>query len=450
MNSARTRKKARKRTKTFLDCLREFATASVWKQAQTARNQGRRSPRWKTQSLIFVLLAMTWTCGDSAAERFETARAFCVVCQSKRRRPGKTVEGFQKALARLPVSTLRAFARAVRQRIATLFADRWKVGEFVPLGCDGSRLECPRVAELESRLGQAGKADSAPTVWVTALVHLTLGIPWAWCFGKGTASERHHLMHLLPTLPRHALVICDAGYIGFALGREILAAGADFLIRASSLASLYSHEMTLLETFQEGIFYYWPDAMQRAKRQPLEVRLIRIRDETKKHDVWLLTSVFESTRLSLAMASTFYRWRWENEGLFRTYKRTLNKVKLFSRTVRLVHREAEGSLLAVQLLLAQGTRAMPKAEKTMEAIKCSPRRVLLEIRREMQGRAGCRSSRRFGERIHHARREDRTRTTAKAIRSWPRRGDHQPPKSPRFLVLNDQQKALLEKLLNAV
>jgi hypothetical protein len=50
------------------------------------------------------------------------------------------------------------------------------------------------------------------------------------------------------------------------------------------------------------------------------------------------------------MASQFYRWRWESEGLFRTYKQTLKKVKLVSRTVKLVHREAEASLLAVQLL----------------------------------------------------------------------------------------------------
>ena len=53
------------------------------------------------------------------------------------------------------------------------------------------------------------------------------------------------------------------------------------------------------------------------------------------------------------MAGQFYPWRWENEGLFRTYKRTVSKVKLVSRTVRLVHRELEGSLLAVQLMLAQ-------------------------------------------------------------------------------------------------
>ena len=42
-------------------------------------------------------------------------------------------------------------------------------------------------------------------------------------------------------------------------------------------------------------------------------------------------------------------------------ERTLGKLKLLSRTVALVHRELEGSLLAVQLLLAQGAVALQQA-----------------------------------------------------------------------------------------
>src|SRR5438270_784784 len=78
-------------------------------------------------------------------------------------------------------------------------------------------LWCPRTAELERRLGQPGKPGSAPAVWLTALVHLRLGVPWAWRFGKGTASERDHLRHLLAVLPAAALVVADAGFVGFDL-----------------------------------------------------------------------------------------------------------------------------------------------------------------------------------------------------------------------------------------
>ena len=118
----------------------------------------------------------------------------------------------------------------------------------------------------------------------------------------------------------------------------------------------------------------------------LRMRLLRLRSKTKRHDVWLLTNVLDKQRLPREVAGQFYRWRWENEGFFRTFKRTLKKVKLSCRTLRLVHREAEGALLATQLLLAQGTWAVNRrrpAVADQAPRKCSPRQVLVEIRREV-------------------------------------------------------------------
>ena len=81
---------------------------------------------------------------------------------------------------------LRTLAAEIRGRIEQLFGDRLLVDGFIPLGCDGSRLECPRSEELQRRLGQSGKKDgqsqkkdAAPTIWLTALVHLGNGVPWA-------------------------------------------------------------------------------------------------------------------------------------------------------------------------------------------------------------------------------------------------------------------------------
>ena len=93
--------------------------------------------------------------------------------------------------------------------------------------------------------------------------------------------------------------------------------------------------------------------------------------------VWLLTSVLEPKQLSHQTAGHVYRWRWRNEGLFREYKRLLQKVKLSSRTVALVHREAEGSLLALQLLLALAVQT-PAGQPV--ALPGSPRRELLRLR----------------------------------------------------------------------
>lgn len=444
MKTKTTRQRLRRHARSFVDCLREFLTPALWKQAHCQRQSERRSSRWSTQPLVLVLLLMTWCCGDSQPERFETARAFCVACLPKRRRPGRTVQGFQKALAKLPMGVLRAITAGIRWTLASRLAGRWFDDGFIGIGCDGSRVECPRTAELEQRLGQAGKNGSAPTIWVTALVHLRLGLPWAWRLGKGTASERSHLLQMLFVLPAAALLVADAGYFGFDLAKQLVQKNSCFLLRMSSHVTLYTVEKVALEHYREGLVYYFAGKKQQPEK-PLLLRLIRIRGKKKKQDVWLLTNVLERERLSAASAAKFYRWRWENEGQFRAYKRTLAKVKLVSRCVRLVHREAEGSLLALQLMLAQGVLALaPVARGDSEPV-CSPRKVLLAIRQEMYGMLR-RGHAKYYERLQQAKRERRERTSAKASRPWPRRKPHKAPKPPRLLKLTAEKKAVIARL----
>src|SRR3974377_104063 len=108
---------SRPQVESFLDGLRTFLTPAIWKRVEKARGCRRRSPRWTCQPLMLTLLAMTWCCGDSQAERFETAKGFTTVCLNKRRRPGRSVQGFQLALARLPTRVLRELAAGIRQRL---------------------------------------------------------------------------------------------------------------------------------------------------------------------------------------------------------------------------------------------------------------------------------------------------------------------------------------------
>lgn len=444
MKTKSTARRLRRPARSFVDCLRDFLTPALWKQAHGLRQSKRRSSRWSTQPLVLMLLLMTWSCGDSQPERFEIAKGFCIVLLPKRRRPGRTVQGFQKALAKLPMRVLRVFAVSLRQMLALQLASRWFDDGFIPIGCDGSRVECPRTVELEQRLGQAGKQGSAPTIWVTALVHLRLGLPWAWRLGKGTASERSHLLQMLSVLPAAALLVTDAGYFGFQLATQLVERKIFFLLRMSSNVTLYTTETVAMANYQEGLVYYFPGKKEKQEK-PLRLRLIRIRAKKKKQDVWLLTNVLEPARLSAATAAQFYRWRWENEGQFRAYKRTLAKVKMVSRCVRLVHREAEGSLLALQLMLAQGVLAMRPMVPGERAPVCSPRKVLLAIRQEMYGLLR-RGHAKFYERLTQATRERRDRTSAKATRVWPRRKPHKAPKPPTLLKLTAQQSALISRL----
>src|SRR5919201_2751375 len=94
----------------FLGCRNHFLTPAVWR--QVLRGWPRRALRWRPQPLLLVLLVMTWCAGDSQAERFETARAFYVASYQRKRRPGRSFEGFQQALARVPARALRRGAAA--------------------------------------------------------------------------------------------------------------------------------------------------------------------------------------------------------------------------------------------------------------------------------------------------------------------------------------------------
>jgi hypothetical protein len=447
----RRARKSLDQSQSFLNCLRYFLTPVVWKQALNAL-EPHRAIRWHAQPLVFVLLMMTWCCGESVGERFETAKAFYVACYQRKRRPGKTLEGFQKALARIPTSALRQVAAAVRTRLAQVFAKGFEVDGFVPLGCDGSRVNCARTPELEQRLlaPKNKKRSYPPMIAVTAFVHLSLGILWSWRLGGGRSSEHKHMLQMLPTLPRSALIVGDAGYVGFDLLRKLQSAQRSFLIRLSSLAPLYSTAQITLGRFREGLVYYWPQEVQQQEQAPIPVRLLRLRG--RKADVWLMTNVFDAQRMSRSLAKKFYRWRWRNESLFRTYKRTLGKVKLMSRTLVQVHREAEGSLLAVQLLLAHGALALQLAgEGTAHMPRA--RHVLIEIRTEIRNTTGMylgpRQKRTYLQRLLNAK-KDRRRFRKNQVRHpWPTRTDHKPPKPPKILKMGTLLKDLLAKTLEA-
>jgi hypothetical protein len=463
----------------FLECLGHFLTPQVWKQAQQAVPR-RRAWRWQTQPLLFVLLCMTWCTGDSLPERFETARAFYVALHQRRRRPGKTFAGFEKALAALPMPVLRAVASAVRGRLAGVFATCFTVDGFIPLGCDGSRLACPRSEELERRLNLGKKkkrkrrqkktataspqvpaeqpsegtaaiktrAAGTPQLWVTAVLHLGIGVLWSWRLGTGNASEREHLRLLLATLPRGALLVADAGYVGYHLMASLQAAGLAYLLRLSSRAPLYVPDQSTLKKNREGLVYYWPQKVQQQDLPPIPVRLWRLRGE--RGDIWLITNVLDEERLPRRTAGKFYRWRWRNEGLFRTYKRTLGKVKLMSRTVVQVHREAEGSLLATQLLLAQGALTQP-ATASGKTVPASPRKILLEIRTEIRNITGMylgpRQAKTYAERLAQAHWRERQQRSRKIRRRWPGRQDHKPPGPPTILKMGTILKDKMIKTL---
>ena len=83
-------------------------------------------------------------------------------------------------------------------------------------------------------LGFLDKDPLRPSLWLTTLWHVGTGLPWAWRIGKATDSEHAHLRQMLGLLPPQALLLMDAGFAGYELLQEILAAGHSFLVRVAS------------------------------------------------------------------------------------------------------------------------------------------------------------------------------------------------------------------------
>src|ERR1700730_14249036 len=92
--------------RSFHHCVSQFLTPQVWKQAHQAWRPKYAPPRWSLQPLVWVVLTMTWCCGDSIEERFATARGVYVACHQRSKRPGETLQGFLQGLARLPMPVL--------------------------------------------------------------------------------------------------------------------------------------------------------------------------------------------------------------------------------------------------------------------------------------------------------------------------------------------------------
>jgi hypothetical protein len=429
-------------------CWKRFLSPQVWKEAHQEHQPGKKPSRWDLRPLLWLLLLMTWCTGHSENERFETARAFYIACHQQQKRPGQNLQGLSKALARLPLPVLHILFAGVRRRLQQAFARYWRSDGFLVMGCDGSRLECPRSKELEKRLGSCGKPDSAPMLMVSALVLLPVGLLWSWAVGPGDASEHELLLRQLARLPRRTLLVADAFYQGYDLYTAMLRAKLSFLVRVSSRSHLYLDRDTALERFREGVVWYWPKQARAKQRPPLLLRLIRVRG-AKKKDVWLLTNVLERERLGRRRAAEIYRWRWGVEGVFKTYKRTLPKIKLWSRTEKLVYREAEVSLLGLQLLLAQAV-SIARQDGAAMLVMGSARVELLRIRAVITTtigeRLGARQRRWYRERLAQIQEGGPGR---KVRRQWPRRKQHKPPKPPKIHRLCGRLKARITKWINA-
>ena len=384
-----------------------------------------RRVRWTDRLLVVAAIVMSWCQASVVADAFAVARDAVVSMYRSRRRPGKSLTGFLSALRGRSFALLGIVVRTLRQAVVRVSGSYWRLGPWVFMGVDGSRVECPRTAANEKAFGCGGKKKTTPQQWVTTIFHVATGLLWDWRRGRADAAERTHLRQMIGGLPQRTLLLADAGFTGFDLLRKILSAGHDFIVRVgSNVRVLRKLGYSLRE--HDGIVYLWP--LNQRRRQPLVLRLVVVHDGRKA--VYLLTSVLSEAVLTDHEIAGIYRWRWGIEVLYRSLKQTMGKRKLRSDSPKLARVELDWAMVGLWLL------GLLAAEETMRAGQdpgqWSVAIALRAVRRAMQRlEVATTDGGLFGQ-LARATKDRYTRRRKKAARNWPHKKREQPPGAPKM------------------
>jgi hypothetical protein len=162
---------------------------------------------------------------------------------------------------------------------------------------------------------------------------------------------------------------------------------------------------------------------------PLVLRLIVL--ERDKQKVYLLTNVFDSKQLSDEEAGVLYEMRWGIEVFYRSYKQTLSRHRLLSRTPATCLAECSWTMLGLWLLgLLTVTQIVAKK---LDPLSWSVALARNAVRRAMRMSVGGAAGRGyFYHDLAGAIRDNYVRRGPKAARDYPRKKREKPPGPPKI------------------
>ena len=327
--------------------------------------------KWVASDLVMLAVPWVWSEKSQLTAAFEEAAVW------SKRLFGRVAVGSYQALTNALVHHAEQLVPLLWSRLQQLMEqvgqEHWRIGRWLPLAVDGSRVSTPRTKANETafRAANYGKSKSAkyrkkksknkrkknrtkadtvtPQIWLTLLWHMGLRLPWCWKMGPSDSSERRHLQDILvkQKFPEYTLFCGDAGFTGYDFWTSIIDAGHNFLMRVGANVRLLT-KLGYHVRERNGIVYVWPDSAARKKQPPLVLRLIHLKSE--RGDVYLLTNVLNSRYLSDTLASRLYKLRWGIELQFRTLKQTFGRRTLRSRTPDRAYAELEWSLLGLWMI----------------------------------------------------------------------------------------------------
>jgi hypothetical protein len=324
---------------------------------------------WQVVDLILLTIVWVWSNDATLTGSFAEAHRWSIDVLS--RAAVGTYQGLMKALVTWTASWLPLLWDRLHRLMQEQGGKHWRVGGWVALAVDGSRVSVPRTKENEKAFcaPNFGKGKTAryrkkkrkrlrrktkqpqpikPQIWVTLLWHMGLQMPWSWRTGPSYAAERDHFREMLGTqqFPKNTLFCGDAGFTGYELWKTMSDAGHAFLIRVGANVTLLRKLGYVRE--DAGIVYCWPNAAVRQGQPPLVLRHLQLR--VGKRLMHLVTNVLDEKALTNDQAVRLYQLRWGIELQFRTVKQTFGRRKLRSRTPERAYVELDWALLGLWLI----------------------------------------------------------------------------------------------------
>lgn len=325
---------------------------------------------WLPADLVVLAVLWVWSDKTSLTEAFTEARSWSL--RMLGRVATGTYQGLTGALVRWTGTFLPLLWQRLHQLMKACGGEFWRIGKWLPLALDGSRVSTPRTKANEKAFcaknyGQGKTAryrkkknkgmrrkkktkpqPVKPQIWITLLWHMGMRLPWSWKIGPSNSSERHHQQEMLTEqkFPENTLFCGDAGFVGYEFWKSIRDAGHHFVMRVGANVRLLRKLGYVRE--RDGIVYCWPDKAAKKNQPPLVMRLLHFR--AGDCDIYVVTSVLDPRELSDRQIAKLYKLRWGIEVQFRTLKQTFGRRTLRSRTPDRAEAELHWSLLGLWMI----------------------------------------------------------------------------------------------------
>jgi hypothetical protein len=415
---------------------------------------------WQMVDLIMLAVVWVWSGEPTLTSAFTEAQRWSMKVLGE-----SAVDSYQGLLKAL-VTWTATLLPLITERLHELMkeqgepASHWRVGLWLALAVDGSRISVPRTKDNEKAFcaPNYGKGNTAkyrnkkkkgkrrrrkaktqpvkPQMWITMVWHMRLRMPWSWKTGPSHSSERDHFRQMLveQKFPEDTLFCADAGFTGYDLWKETIDAGHSFLIRVGANVTLLRNLGCVRE--KEGIVYFWPSSAARKQQPPLVLRLLHL--QVGRCTMHLVTNVLDEKRLSVKEAIQLYKLRWGVELQFRTVKQTFGRRKLRSRSPARASVELDWSLLGLWMIQLFAVKEQIAIGAVPE--DCSVSLAIQVIRTTFQRWSEI-PDEAFTIQLQTATKDSYRRKTSKEARYKPEYKDKPAAGEPKVLPATEQQKA---------